>query len=211
MRRKLSLGPLVGLIVSVLFASGCCSYSFLNRLDNLSSNEAIVIAKIHILYNDKDVSKGSHVFFNTWDSNGVFKYQYVVGQDGYIFARLPVGTNGIGCITQKNGYLTHNINKGELVCQLKGGGVINYLGDINVNWNGNVSGSDKVRGFLRTSSLLGTLLMSQPEHGQIGVAVESHVKEATEAFRKKFPGSKADITPSLIDINPGTPDINKRP
>jgi hypothetical protein len=201
----------VNLILAVLFVSGCCPYSFLKRLDNLEPNEAIAIAKINILDEGKDVSEGSHVFFNTWDSHGVAKYQYVVERDGYIFARLPVGTNGISCITQRNGYLTHNINKGELTWQLKGGGVINYLGDININWNGKVSSSDKMRGFLRTSSLLGTLLISQPEHGQISVTVESNVKEATEAFRRKFPDCKTDITPVLIDVKPGTPDTDNKP
>ncbi|MCX5699419.1 MAG: hypothetical protein NTX01_06955 [Candidatus Omnitrophica bacterium] len=195
------LGYLISLIFAVLLVSGCCPYSWLNRLDNISPNEAIAIAKIHILYNGKDISNGSYVIFNFWGT-GFPKYQYPVRQDGYIFARLPVGMNGMSSITRGSG-LSHGMKKGELTCQLKDGGVINYLGDITFNWSGKASGSE-TGAFFRNSTLLGVLLMSEPDQGQINVSVESNAKEAQEAFRRKFPDSREDITPALLVVKPSS-------
>ncbi|MBF0569299.1 MAG: hypothetical protein HQL18_00785 [Candidatus Omnitrophica bacterium] len=197
---KYKLGCLMGLIVVVLSVSGC-AISSLTRLDNIAPSEAIAIAKIHIIYNGKDMSNRSNVLFNEW-GGGFPKYQYIVGQDGYIFARLPIGMNGMSGIVHGSG-LSHFIAQGEITCQLKGGGVVNYLGDITFNWNGKASGSE-AGAFFRSSTPLGMLLMSSPDQGTIRVVIESNVKEAQEVFRRKFPDSQAEITAALLEVKPGS-------
>src|SRR2546427_339575 len=84
-----------GLILALL-ASGCASNK-LTRLEDLSSNEAVAVAKIRVLHNGKDVTKGAAVLFNA-PSSGVPKYDYAVDENGYIFAKLPVGDDSINYI-----------------------------------------------------------------------------------------------------------------
>ena len=184
---------LVLVIVSAIFATGCAT-SKLTRLDDVSANEAVVIAKFHCVYNGKDVTKGCNVIFDPMPSFGTPKYQYILDESGYVFAKLPVGANAIRVVIHKSGLMQHHFTSEELTCQINGGGVINYIGDVTFDWKGMSSGAG-----VGVVALTGVIGSSELTGGGVAVSVESNAAAAQEAFRQKFPNDRS-LTPSLLVV-----------
>ena len=81
---------LVGLALASLSLSGCATPGKLTRLDSVSPNEAIAVARFHVIYNDKDGTKGCNIIFDG-------SRQFILDESGYVFAKLPIGTNYREC------------------------------------------------------------------------------------------------------------------
>jgi hypothetical protein len=184
---------LLGLVLAGTFFAGCAT-SKLTRLDDVSANEAIAVAKFRCIYNGKDVTKGCNVIFDPMPSFGTPKYQYILGESGYVFAKLPLGANSIRVVIHKSGLMQHHFTSEELTCQINGGGVINYIGDVTFDWNGMSSGAGV--GIVALTGVAGSSALTG---GGVAVSVESNAAAAQEAFRQKFPNDRG-LTPSLLVV-----------
>lgn len=189
---------MLGLLILALagtFLTGCAN-NRIARLQDVPSAEAIVVAKFRILYNGEDVTKGSVVIFNPLPPViGTAKYQYVMDDSGYVFGTQPVGLNSINTIMHRTGLMQHRFKKDELTCQLAGGGVINYLGDITIDWNGHG------KGFGVATAAVSPIFNALVTGGGIAVAVDQNVAAAQEAVRQKF-GTDRLLTPALLVVKP---------
>jgi hypothetical protein len=186
-----SVSPLFYLLI-VCLASGCAS-SNLTDVKKVQPDEAMAVAKFRIIYNGKDVTKGCSILFNA-PKTGYTKYQYILDETGYVFARLRTGTNRISMVLHK--YSQHSFGPQELTCDLRAGDTVNYIGDITMEWNGVGS----VAGFtlIAVGGPLGSALGTQ---GKLVVGVESHDAEAQQAFNAKFRSNRT-LAPALLIVNP---------
>jgi hypothetical protein len=181
---------LLGFALAGLSLSGCAT-NRLTRLDDVSSEEAIVVAKFCIKYNGEDVTKGCNVVFNSF---ALAKNQFILDESGYVFGKLPVGLNSIRILVHKSGLMQHRFRSEELTCQLSGGGVINYIGNITFDWHGMGSGAGVA--VVVAGGMIGSTLLTG---GDIAVLVESNTAEMQEAFRRKF-STDRNITTSLVVV-----------
>jgi hypothetical protein len=186
-------------LLAMFLAGACltgCVTKGLSRLDDVSSQEAIVVAKFRILYNGKDVTKkNSYVYFNN-----VYAKGYVLDKSGYFFANLPVGTNSIRNVN--HGLVQHHFDPSELTCLITGGGVINYIGDITFDWHGAGQGpvialmvADQTLG----GSPMGGLYAMTGTGGNTMVAIETNVAAAQAVFQQKFAtDKKLTLSPLIV-------------
>ena len=180
----------IHLAFASLLLSGCAT-SMLTKLDGVSPSEAITVGRFHIFYNDKDITKDCQVAFNL--SPGHSKYVYNLDETGYIFVKLPTGGNSLSYIGQKSGFMNYFFKEGELTCNSLGGGTINYIGDITMNWHGADSGA--ATALIATTGGIGRALT----RGGCVVKVQSNVVGAKETFNQKF-STNRDITPELLVV-----------
>jgi hypothetical protein len=193
---KSKIVRLMGLILIGLFLSGCAT-SRLTQLNDVGPNEAIAVAKFQFIYNGKVVTKGCNVIFDPLPAFGPPKNQYILfDESGYVFMKLPAGVNSIRIVIHKSGLMQHHFQPEELTCQLRGDGVINYIGDVTFNWDGMGSGSA-----VGVTALTGVVGGSFLTGGKIAVTVESNKDAAQTAFRQKFPTAQ-NVTPSLLVVKP---------
>jgi hypothetical protein len=185
---------LLGLALAGLLFTGCAT-SHLTRLQDVSSNEAVVVAKFHIIHNGQDQTKDCAVLFNT--SAYGEKYGFRLDEGGYVVVKLPVGKDSLDMLCTS--WKRHLFGPEELTCEVSGGGAINYIGDITMDWNGTGSGAV----ILSTigGGIIGGTLAGSATQGKIVVTVDSNVAAAQEAFRQKFPADKI-LMPSLLVVNP---------
>jgi hypothetical protein len=190
---------LSALALASLILSGCTTGN-LKTLDATSSNEGIAVARIHCTYDGKDATKGCNIVFDPLPFFGVPKYQYVPDANGYVFAKLPLGVNSIRAIVVSSGLAKHDFDSGELTCHIKGGGVINYLGEIYIDWQKvSVSTSSTVEtiGFSARNTFTVVSFNWTEGGGKIGVWVDSNESAAKDAFQVRF-NEQRQLTPSLL-------------
>jgi hypothetical protein len=181
---------LLGLVLAGLSLSGCVSQ--VTRLDNLSSvssEEAIFVAKFRVTYNGEEMKVCNMLFDEA-------KTQCFLDGNNYVFAKLPIGRHSISHIIHKSGLMQHHFKPEELTFQLSGGGAINYIGDITIDWHGMGSGSGVA--VVAATGVIGSGLLTG---GEIAVSVDSNTAEAQEAFRRKFSTDRS-LTPSLLVVKP---------
>ena len=195
---KYRLSSALGLAL-ILVGSGCASNK-LKRLEDLSDKEAVAIAKIRVLHNGKDVTKGAAVLFDA-PATGIPKYDYLVGEDGYVIAKLPVGDNSLNYILHPDRVTQHRFRDGELAFVLPEGRAIYYIGDITFHWQGTGSSANWIVTVATGGMITGPLAGGATSQGRIVVAVDSRPAEADKAFREKFPTDRA-ISASLLTVNP---------
>ena len=179
----------VGVIVAGLFLVGCGAGSKLTRLDNVSKDEAIVAGKFRIKYNGEDVTKGCDISIRPM-------YTQRLDESGYVFAKLPVGAHSVWILTYS--YMQHRFDTDDLTFQLKGGGAINYIGDITMDWKGMSKGSGLALGVAvgGWGNILGAT------KGKMVVSVKSNPEEIQAEIRRRF-NSDQKVTPSLMVVKPG--------
>jgi len=185
----------LGLVLAGAILSGCVvgvAPTKLTRLDDVSSREAITVAKFSITYNGKDVTKGCNLIFSNKSYHGC-----TLDESGYVFMKLPIGTHAIRYVVHKNGLMQRNFRSDELTCLISGEGTINYIGDISLDWHG-VTGAESV-GVIAGIGLTGYAFTTT--HGKVVVAVASDTAAAQAAFKQKFPTDRI-ITPSLLVVQP---------
>ena len=110
--------------------------------------------------------------------------------------------NSIRNVIHRSGLMQHHFGADELTCQLSGGGVVNYLGDITFDWNGMSSGSGMA--IAAISPLVNTFTTG----GGTRVSVETNTPAALDAFRQKFKTDKS-LTPSLLAVKPNLSERTK--
>jgi hypothetical protein len=194
---------MLGLVLAGLFLSGCAT-SRLTRLDEVLPGEAVAVAKVRVIHNGKEVPRGFNVVFDCAQA-GTAKGQCGVEENGYIFARFPVGPRSIRMVVLPSGLVKHSFEADELTFQLRGGGTINYIGDITMEWRGIGNGTAVAAmvaggvsgGFV--GSILGGELVNMGEG--LAISVKSNPAEAQKAFSQKFPTARS-ITPSLLVVKP---------
>jgi hypothetical protein len=188
---------ILGLLYTALIGSiltGCATIPRLTRIDDVSSQEAIVATKVRLVYNGEDMPVFNVIFRPvpaTYSQK--YLYQNVPNESGYIFTKVPAGKNCIGVVIHKSGLMRHNFDPDDLTFQARGGGVINYIGDITFTWRGMSTGAG-----LATAAASG-LLSSYATGGDIQVSVQSNVASAQAAFKQKYPTDR-NITPSLLIV-----------
>ena len=171
-----------------LLLSGCVSSPRIKDLAKVGPDKAIVVAKFRVIYNDKDITKGCNVIFNN-------KQQFILDETGSVYAALPPGRNSIRNVIHKSGFMQHHFAIDDLTCDLVGGGVINYLGDITFNWHGMGSGS----GFLLAA--ISPVISSVATGGGANVLVETNTAAAQGHFQEQFPGDHKFV-PALLVVKP---------
>jgi hypothetical protein len=191
---------LIALLLGVTLLSGCATgrTGRLTRLDDVSSDAGIVVAKFRFIYNGKDVTEGCNVVFDP-----AFGFlppnQFILDKSGYVFAKLPLGSNPIRLVIHKSGMMKHKFHEDELTCQVRGGGAINYIGDITFDWHGKGTASSTATqvGIIASTGLIGAAFLTP--QGELKVSVESNTATAQEMFRQKF-ATKQSVTPSLLVV-----------
>ncbi len=186
---KLKAFYLLSLIVATLFLAGCAAKN-LNALEEAAPNEAIVVAKIRVIYNGEDVTKMSSVSFPGNPSAVSVMDRVVLDETGYVFIKRPAGEDSIRVVTHRAGIISHDFDPKELTCQLSAN-EITYIGDITFEWTGSSAGT------AWTISLLSNNILKLC--GDITVSVESNFDAAREAFREKFHTDR-DMKISLLAV-----------
>jgi len=179
-----------------LLFTGCASSRVLTSVEKVSPEQAMAIGKFRLNYNGKDVTKDLVIVFN----DGAFR----LDEGGYLFWEGPVGPNAIRAVMKKGGVIKHNFGAEDLTFQLAGGGVVNYLGDITVNWQGMGNGAawaTLVGGELAGGIAGGVIIQDQVTKGKIVISVETNTAAAQTAFRQKFSTDKT-LTPALLVVKP---------
>lgn len=187
---------LVGLAVAGLFFTGCSTQRILISVDKASPEKAMVIGKFKVNYNGQDITKDSAIYFDS----SVFG----LDESGYLFLEFPVGQNAIRGVEKRWSAITHRYGAEELTFQLAGGGAVNYLGDITMDWHG--VGNGAAWGALIGGELVGgiaggAVVQAQATKGGIVITVETNAAAAQAAFQKKF-STNRPITPALLVVKP---------
>lgn len=173
-----------------LWLPGCANY--FPRLDNLAvekPDEALVVAKIRVIYNGEDVTKGCSVLFDS-------KWSGTLDESGYIITRLPVGKYTFSHLIHNSGLMQHRFKAEELTMQIKGGDTINYVGDITFEWKGmNSAGGVALIAF---TGVVGNGLLSG---GDLTVVVESHEPQMQAEIKRRF-AVERKLTPSYMVVKP---------
>jgi hypothetical protein len=192
------------IVLTCLIFICSCSTLRLTKIEDVSLNEAAAIVKINLKYNGEDVTKKSYILFNA-PSFGAAKH-LIPDENGYIYAKLPLGTNSIDEILLVIGLgnVQHRFNTGELTFQLNQAQAIYYLGDLTIDWQGVGSGTAATMSI--GLGVVGSLLTQ----GDIIVSVESNINGAQEAFRKKFQ-TQLEIIPSLVVVKPTLVRLESNP
>ena len=185
---------LLSLALAGLFLNGCASTNALTQLDKVSPDQAILVAKFRIIYNGDDVTTGCGVFLEPLPAFA--GRAYPIDESGYLYLTRPVGLNSIKILIHKSGLMQHRFYSDELTCQLAGGGVVNYIGDINIYWNGMGKGS--AIGLTALTGILGNNILTG---GGVSAKVEDNTAAAQAAFQQKFSTTQT-ITPSLLVVKP---------
>lgn len=118
------------IILSLLLLSSCVSTGRVEVFD-LAPDEGLVVGKLTVLYNGKDVSRETTILFNEimW---GEFSYR---GQDdGYIVTKLPQGENHIARIAYLQNFLNLDITNTSFMVSERT--KMTYIGDIIIDWQG---------------------------------------------------------------------------
>ena len=169
----------LAIVLSTWLLTGCAT-STLTRLEDLSTDEAILAARFHIVFDDNDVTEGTWVLFDA-PAFGANKYSYQLDKTGYVFARLPIGLNHM------SGFLyNHNLHQcrdKEVTFQLVGNGVVNDLGNVTVNWH-----VDK-------ESQAGW------ELSKMRFKIATNTPQTAVEFRNRY-GTTRQIVPSAVVIHP---------
>jgi len=173
-------------LATALIVLPSCSVDKLARLDQVSPNEAIAVARFRVIYNGEKVTKNNYVYFNsTYGGEHAFK------DDEYMFFKLPAGKNNIQNVCHS--LVQHHFEPDELTFNLAGGGTINYLGDITFVWDGmNSAGATGM-------ALLSPIASMYLTGGGTKVSVESHPASARDALRQRY-GVDRVVTPSLLKV-----------
>ena len=91
--------------------------------------------------------------------------------------------------------MQHHFSKEDLTCQLAGGGVINYIGDITIDWNGHGTG------YGVATAAVSPIFNALVTGGGIAVAIDSNLLAAQAVFQKKFSTDRT-LTPALLVVKP---------
>ncbi|MEI6077026.1 MAG: hypothetical protein WCS94_15710 [Verrucomicrobiota bacterium] len=178
---------LLGIVLSSMFLSGCATKGTITNLDKVKPDDAIMVAKFRILYNGEDVTKKCALMFGS--ASG---FECALDETGYIFAQVSPGPLNLKFVCIR-GWSGHSFEPDEITCQLAGGGVVNYLGDVTVDWQG------KSRGSIMALSIVSPIAGSVTGVGTTTVSVGSHLAEAQAAFQRQFKTNRI-LTPALLVV-----------
>jgi hypothetical protein len=183
-------------VLSCLLISGCVTPILrLNDLSEVSPQEAVIVGKFHIKYNGKDV-KGGNVLFDAG------KTQCLFDESGYVFGKFPSGRHSITTVIHPSGLMTHQFGPEELTCQLSGGGVINYIGDITFNWNGISSAAYVGTMAIPVAGVVGNVIKNSIiTEGQLTVSVDSNEREMQAEFGRRF-ATDRKLKSALLLVKP---------
>lgn len=193
MRNKIINSLCLALVIMVGLTG--CATGQLKRLQDVSAGEAVAVAKFHILHNGEDQTQDCAVLFNT--SAYGEKYGVHFDASGYVVMKLPAGKNRLDMIC--TAWTRHLFAPEELTCEISGGGVINYLGDITMNWQGTGSGAVVLSTI--GGGIVGGALAGSATQGKLVVTVDSNLAAAQAVFRQKFP-TDATLQPALLVVKP---------
>ena len=169
---------LVTLGFIVLLCSGC-SIGKLNSVDDVGPNEVVAVGRARVIYNGRDVTKGSNLVFNA-PTNGFPKYQCLLDEDGYIFTKLPREYVSLTNIVCNAGFITESLSKDQLVVNLQNHDKVCYIGDLNILWNGIDVVEAERRG---SAAALGIRLPNEQGNKSLTISVKSR---NINAIQKEF-------------------------
>jgi hypothetical protein len=196
-------------------ATGCTSVAFINKLDDLRPNDALVFGKIRVLRDGKDVTQCNLISNQAGKSGWGTAMQFLGSGDGVICARLPAGDNylfkiiyrgGIGIFTAEYRY-TFDPTLATLHLPQAGG--VYYIGDITIDWTPPKSKSGKSEAFL-TGALYGGVvggfisLGTMPcEGGEAVIVVQDNLAENQKLFQERFHTDKK-LVPVFLQLKNAT-------
>ncbi|NQT61506.1 MAG: hypothetical protein HQ556_00985 [Candidatus Marinimicrobia bacterium] len=126
-KKRIGLGLI---LISLLLVSNCVSTGRVEVFD-LAADEGLVVGKLTVLYNGKDVSRESTILFNEimWG-----EYPFRGQDDGYIITKLPQGANHIARLAYLQNFL--NLDKSNTSFMVGERSKMTYIGDIIIDWQG---------------------------------------------------------------------------
>src|SRR4051812_19022599 len=95
---------------TLLALTGCTTNRRFQRVEDIAPNEAVAVARIRILYNGKDKTKGSCIIFDAPAPN---RFGYDLDKSGYVFAKFPLGRTSVETILHPNGLTQRHFRPGE--------------------------------------------------------------------------------------------------
>ena len=117
-------------ILSLLLLSNCVSSGRVEVFD-LAADEGLVVGKLTVLYNGKDVSRETIILFNEIMFG---EYPYRGQYDGYIITKLPQGLNHVSRISYMQNFI--NLDKTNTGFVVGERSKMTYIGDITIDWQG---------------------------------------------------------------------------
>jgi hypothetical protein len=166
-------------------------------LTSLSPNEAIVLAKIRILYDGNDVTQKTNVTFcNSTEASlcsSRFSYYMATGvsKTGYMFARMPVGSNWLAFINFSFSSTFTFQGKDHLTFTLSKPGQVYYIGDITIDWISESTGRTVARHISPFPVATG---------GEATLTLQDALADAQKAFNEHF-GSNLKVESSLARVD----------
>ena len=182
------------LLSVIIITSACSSNKQLITLDR-EPNEAIVVGKLKVLYNDEDVTTKSRILFNEL-TKGEFSYK--PDSTGYIITKLPVGEAFFSNIAYTN--FSYKFQREDALFQLSNTNDVYYIGDIVVNW---IGPKYKVVVVGLVPALLVSILDAITNDGDLELYVEDNQDAALEYFNNRF---STDLEFSNIVLDLPHPD-----
>lgn len=174
----------------IALLSGCATNMKLTALEEMKPLEAIVVAKVTLIYNDEDVTDRVGFIF---DGRRTGAHIPVLPESKYLFLKMLPGKHTLDSFQLRAGLGMKAFAANEVSFEVLPNQV-NYIGDLYVVRNG----MGWLGTLLSVDPVLSNLLMHQGEHT---VAVTANLDAAQAAFSKRF-NTDRKLTESLIKLAP---------
>lgn len=178
----------IGLLLLVILLTASCSSSKFSKKDTVSDTETIIIGKITILNNDKNITKGSKIYFDE-NKKGVLTYR--LDQSGLLIMKLLKGNHFLkliytpyGSANLPDGYANLSVSENEKVY---------YIGNIEINGTGLLQ--KKFSGIVRD------VQAKDLKEKKLPIKVTNNPDEVLNAYKQEF-GEEKLITTQLLEVAP---------
>ncbi len=175
------------MFILVLTSSCATTYKDFKTLD-VKPYQGVVIGKVNIKYNGKDLNKECAVCLNSVNGPCLD-----LTDEGYVFKNIPKGEASIRRIACKDVSVHHYNIEGALFEVLDG---VNYFGQVDIEWTN--------QGGFKTSTmfgLVGAIVSESSNDGTIKMSVkEGNMAEVVKAYEAQTKQEKLKVNKSIAKI-----------
>jgi hypothetical protein len=178
----------ITLLIVLMIFSGCATtYKDFKTLD-VKPYQGVVIGKVNIKYNGKDMNKECAVCLNTVNGPCLD-----LTEEGFVFKNIPKGEASIRRIACKDVSVHHYNIEGALFEVLEG---VNYFGQVDIEWAN--------QGGFKTSTmfgLVGAIVSESSNDGTIKMSVkEGNMTEVVKAYEAHTKQEKLKVNKSIVKV-----------
>lgn len=190
-----AISPMVVAIAALLLFEGCTlpGGGPLKSLD-VGPKHAIVIGRVKVQMDGKDITDGCHVTFRTvdpsYEHNLLYGYRLEAGGD--IIAQLPLGKYELGQVShprEDHFFLTYvaDVPPGTTRFEVRDSAVLHYIRDVTLTWHKDRRAENTTRNYV-----LGLLIpWGAPSEiisdGPMSVSIQDGLAETEAHFDALFP------------------------